>query len=38
MVMGLFIYGWTLQKGLFWLIPIIGLFLLGLGLSMIQVS
>ena len=37
-VIGLFIYGWTLQKECFWLIPIIGLFLLGLGLTTIQVS
>ena len=29
---GLFIYGWTVEKKVFWLVPIIGTMLVGLGL------
>ena len=36
--LGLFIYGWTVEKHVFWLVPIIGSSLVGLGLLATFVS
>jgi hypothetical protein len=37
-VAGLFWYGWSAQNHVFWLVPVLGLHLFGMGVTTIQVS
>jgi hypothetical protein len=37
-VAGLFWYGWSAQNHAFWLVPVLGLNLFGMGVTTIQVS
>ena len=35
---GLFWYGWSVQRHVFWLVPVLGLNCFGMGVTTIQVS